>query len=84
MLKFPKFLTALALAAALGPFAASARGDHASVQDANHQEYLVGTFTSGQPSAASSGRAAAANAPAGLVTVSSTEYAAAAAVAYAN
>jgi len=84
MLKFPKFLTVLAMAAALGPFAASARSDRAPVQDAQHQQYLVGTYGGNQATTSSTGRTAAANAPAGLFTVEASEYAAVAGVDYAN
>jgi hypothetical protein len=72
-----KFLPVLALAAALAPFAASARSDRAPVQDPAHQQYLVGDFGNQQVAANGQGRAAQANPPAGLFVVeSSPQYAA--------
>jgi hypothetical protein len=75
-----KFLPVLALAAALAPFAASARSDRAPVQDPSHQQYLEGNFGNQQVAANAHGRAAQVNPPAGLFIVNaSPQYAAASA-----
>ncbi len=74
-----KFLPALALAAALVPFAANARSDRAPVQaSAQQQQYLVGNFNGGQTSAASPGRAGERQAAAAnpLLLVTEAQYAA--------
>ena len=67
-----KFLPVLALAAALGPFVASARSDRAPVQNRAHQQTLVGAFGATQAAANLHGRAAEANPPAGLFIMDST------------
>jgi len=80
MLKFPKFLTALALAAALGPFAASARSERAPVESAAQQQFLTGTFGETQYAANFHGRAYEAYRPSGpfiVVGDAASEYAAA-------
>ena len=67
-----KFLPVLALAAALAPFAAVARGNQALVQDPAHPQYLLGDFGNQHVAANIHGRAAEANPPAVLFVVDSS------------
>jgi hypothetical protein len=84
MLKFPKLLTVLALAAALGPFAASARSDRTQVQNAIQQQYQVGTYGGEQPAATPTGGAPVTATPGHVYTVASTNYTSTIAVRYKN
>jgi hypothetical protein len=63
---FVKILPALALAAVLSPFAATART--ITGPDQSGQQYLQGNYSS-QQVANAQGRAAEVNAPAGLFTI---------------
>lgn len=72
-----KFLPVLALAAALAPFAAVARSNHATTQDHAHPQYIVGDFGNQQVAAYGRGRTAEVNSPARLFIMdSSSQYAA--------
>jgi hypothetical protein len=56
MVKYSNFLPALALAAALTPFAASARVDRFPVPNPAHQQSLTTTFDVAPPAAEVRGR----------------------------
>lgn len=72
-----KFLPALALAAALVPFAANARSDRAPVQATAQQQLLLGDFGGGQAFAAPRGRAGEREAAASqLLLVTEAQFAA--------
>jgi hypothetical protein len=63
MVTYSKLIPVIALAAALAPFTAYARGDMSPPTDAAHSQILVGQFSN---QAAPGGRAAGANVQAGL------------------
>ena len=77
MLNISKFLPALALAAALAPFAANASSGQLSRQGPDQQQSLVSVFGDAHTAANSQGRANQSNPPAGLFVVPAPEYASA-------
>ena len=77
MLNTRKFLPALALAAAMAPFAAHASSGQLSRQAPAQQQYLVSVFGNTHLAANSQGRANQSNPPGGLFIVQAPEYAAA-------
>jgi hypothetical protein len=72
MLNQSKILPFLALAAALAPFAASARSDHAPLQNPAHRQYLAGNFGDQHAVTNGGGRGAEVNRPARLFIVDSS------------